>query len=108
MTERTALSWRWASEIVRQQFHARARAMGAFQPFPQDTRRRYREHVLAAIEELVRFPEAAPLTADKSFRVKTIASIGTAQGDIILYSYSSGGVVIHGVFPYLPPKFFGS
>jgi hypothetical protein len=82
--------------------------MAAFQPFPLETRRRYREHVLAAIEELARYPEAAPLTADKAYRVKTIASTGTAQGDVILYSYSSAGVMIHGVFPYLPPKFFGS
>lgn len=108
MTERTALAWRWVSEDARRRFRGRARAMGVFQPFPQETRRRYREQVLAAIEELTRFPEAAPVTADRAYRVKTIASAGTAQGDVILYSYSPGMVVIHGVFPYVPTKFFGS
>ncbi len=108
MTERAALPWRWASEHSRRRFRSRARAMGTFQPFPMETRRRYRDHVFAAIEEIARYPEAAPLTEDKAFRVKTIASTGTAQGDVILYQHSSGVVVIFGVFAALPAGFLAA
>jgi hypothetical protein len=61
---------------------------------------------LAAIEEIASFPEAAALTGVKDFHAKTVTSPGTAQGEVIVYTYASGEVAVFGVFGYLPAGFF--